>query len=425
MELPVESVPLCCQYVDFGDHIINSRSTCDDGESRVDHQGEETPLDAYDGMGVAWSLSDYSDSPPMCRDEFLVIPLGLTNVCDTFQSGIQSWSFRLPFLDALIRYNRTWEDYVRQLDEPRAVIDMTKILHLGPGDNAQVDRGRLRDDMIYYRDGPYLVSESTFREMVMRVTYDTSWVGNSENLYEFEAPQETGLFFSGVSKLQALPAYIVRSEDGRFLGAGWQQQGRLVGTGLIPSIWFSSVGGIQGSIYWLSWIPTVISMAQQHSLGIGSGGLPNWLWDPGIHLVGSLLHFLMDRVAPASGLLHSWIVMRGLARIRSIWRDKFSLLVPRIRYGGGFADFGSAGTPLQIMLLDSRPSLYRYFSTGFQEWGIQYVYIGQTVMARVVQRQHDDPFPRLAWDPGITGLDIALTDRDEWILAGEIIQIFH
>jgi hypothetical protein len=284
--------------------------------------------------------------------------------------GTQSWIFRLPLLDALIRYNRTWEDYVRQLDEPRAVIDMTKILHLGHGDNAQVDRGRLRDDMIYYRDGSYLVSESTFREMVMRVTYDTSWVGHFEHLYEFEAPQETGLIFSGVSKLQALPAYIVRSEDGRFLGAGWQQQGGLVSTGLIPSIWFSSVGGIQGSIYWLSWISTVISMAQHHSLGVGSGGIPNWLWDPGIHLVGSLLDFLMDRVAPTSGLLHSWIVMRGLARIRSIWRDKFSLLVPKIGYGGGFVDFGSAGTPLQILLLDSRPSLYMYFSTGFHEWGI-------------------------------------------------------
>jgi hypothetical protein len=91
------------QYVDFGDHIINNHSTCDDKESRVDHQGEDTPLDVYDGMEVAWSPSDYSDSPSMCRDEFLVIPLGLTNVCDTFQSGIQSWIFRLLFLDPLIR----------------------------------------------------------------------------------------------------------------------------------------------------------------------------------------------------------------------------------------------------------------------------------------------------------------------------------
>jgi hypothetical protein len=96
--------------VDFGDQIISNRSTCDDGESRVDHQCEETPLDAYDGMGIAWSSSDYSDSSPVCMDEFLVIPLGLTNVRDTFQSSIQLWSFLLPFLDALIRYSSTWED---------------------------------------------------------------------------------------------------------------------------------------------------------------------------------------------------------------------------------------------------------------------------------------------------------------------------
>jgi hypothetical protein len=103
------------QYVDFGDHIIGSDSTCDDGESRVDHQGEETPLDAYDGMGLEWSPSDYSNSPSMCMDEFLVIPLGLTNVCDSFQS----WSCQLSFLDALIRYSKTWEDYLRSWMSPR------------------------------------------------------------------------------------------------------------------------------------------------------------------------------------------------------------------------------------------------------------------------------------------------------------------
>jgi hypothetical protein len=46
------------------------------------------------------------------------------------------------------------------------------------------------------------------------------------------------------------------------------------------------------------------------------------------------------------------------------------------------------------------------------------VYIGQIVMAKVVQHQHDGPFRRLAWDPGIIGLGISLTDRDEWIFAG-------
>jgi hypothetical protein len=54
-----------------------------------------------------------------------------------------------------------------------------------------------------------------------------------------------------------------------------------------------------------------------------------------------------------------------------------------------------------------------------QKWGIQYVYREQTVMVRVVQRQHGDLWQRLAWGPGIARLSISLTDRGEWTLAGE------
>jgi hypothetical protein len=157
-------------------------------------------------------------------------------------------------------------------------------------------------------------------------------------------------------------------------------------------------------------------MAQQESVGIGSGGIPNWLWDQRIHLVSRFLHYLMDQATPTSDLLHNWLVMRGISRICSISRDKFSLLVPRIEYGGGFVDFDFTGTPLQILLLDSRPNLYKYFSMGFDECGIQYVYIGNTVMSRLVQCHHDDTFQILAWDPGITGLEISLIGRGEWII---------
>jgi hypothetical protein len=45
------------------------------------------------------------------------------------------------------------------------------------------------------------------------------------------------------------------------------------------------------------------------------------------------------------------------------------------------------------------------------------VYIGQTVMIGVVQRQRDGPFQILAWDPRIAGLGTSLTDGGEWILA--------
>ena len=54
------------------------------------------------------------------------------------------------------------------------------------------------------------------------------------------------------------------------------------------------------------------------------------------------------------------------------------------------------------------------------EWEIQYVYKEQTIMIRVVQRQHGDLWQRLAWDPGIAGLRISLTNKGEWTFAGEI-----
>jgi hypothetical protein len=66
-------------------------------------------------------------------------------------------------------------------------------------------------------------------------------------------------------------------------------------------------------------LSTVISMAHQQLMGIGSDELPNLPWDPGIHLVGSLLHLMMVRVTPASNILHSWIILRGLVGIRSMW----------------------------------------------------------------------------------------------------------
>jgi hypothetical protein len=47
------------------------------------------------------------------------------------------------------------------------------------------------------------------------------------------------------------------------------------------------------------------------------------------------------------------------------------------------------------------------------------VYIGQIIMIRVVQCQHDGPFNRLVWEPRIIELGISLNDGGEWILVGE------
>ena len=51
-------------------------------------------------------------------------------------------------------------------------------------------------------------------------------------------------------------------------------------------------------------------------------------------------------------------------------------------------------------------------------WRVQYGYFEKIVMIRVEQHQHDGPCQRLAWDPGITGLGILLTDGDEQTFAG-------
>jgi hypothetical protein len=48
------------------------------------------------------------------------------------------------------------------------------------------------------------------------------------------------------------------------------------------------------------------------------------------------------------------------------------------------------------------------------------MYFERTVMIIVVQCLCDGPCQRLAWDPGITGLGISLTDGDEWIFIGGI-----
>jgi hypothetical protein len=52
-----------------------------------------------------------------------------------------------------------------------------------------------------------------------------------------------------------------------------------------------------------------------------------------------------------------------------------------------------------------------------QERRVPYGYFEQTIMIRVEKHRHDGPCQRLAWDPGITGPDISLTDGEERMLA--------
>jgi hypothetical protein len=110
-------------------------------------------------------------------------------------------------------------------------------------------------------------------------------------------------------------------------------------------------------------------MAQQQSIGIGSGVIPNWLWDPGIHLTGRLLWIVVmtRRAMTVFGLLYFSNASRGGVETYLIWKDKFSLLISRIETDSGFADLGFTEIPLQVNILDSEFSSYRSFIVEFQE----------------------------------------------------------
>jgi hypothetical protein len=83
--------------------------------------------------------------------EFLAMPFSLTNAPATFQSCMnhvfnkQLRKFLLVLFDDILSYNKTWEDYLRHLDEVLGIIEsqqlyekeskckfgMTKMLYLG------------------------------------------------------------------------------------------------------------------------------------------------------------------------------------------------------------------------------------------------------------------------------------------------------
>jgi hypothetical protein len=51
-------------------------------------------------------------------------------------------------------------------------------------------------------------------------------------------------------------------------------------------------------------ILTVIRLAQEQLAEIGSDKLPSFPWDPRVHLVSRMFHYMMTQVAPKSHTLH-------------------------------------------------------------------------------------------------------------------------
>jgi hypothetical protein len=125
---------------------------------------------------------------------------------------------------------------------------------------------------------------------------------------------------------------------------------------------------------------TVISLTQEQLDEIGSDKIPSLPWDPGVHWVSQMFHYMMTQVAPESHTLHQGSVWSGPVGICPIERGRFSLLIIMIGRGDGW--IGTSSTKMQF--LDSRSGGHRYFSLRIQERRIQYVRRGQTVVVRVV-----------------------------------------
>jgi hypothetical protein len=121
---------------------------------------------------------------------------------------------------------------------------------------------------------------------------------------------------------------------------------------------------------------------------------------------------MMTQVVPESHTLHHGLVWSGPAGTCPMERGIFSLLIIMIGHGDGWAGTTFTEIFLQVRFLDNRSKCHRYFSLR-----IQYIDREQSGMVRIGQRQHGDLRQRLAWDPGIVGLSIPLTDRGEWTFA--------
>jgi hypothetical protein len=168
---------------------------------------------------------------------------------------------------------------------------------------------------------------------------------------------------------------------------------------------------------------TVIGLAQEQLTEAGSDKLPSFPWDPRVHLVSRMFHYMTTQVALESHTLHLGLVWSGSACTFPMGQDLFFLLIIMIGHGD-ICTGTSTEVSMSIQFLGSRFGGHRYFSLRIPTRRILYVCRGQTVMDRVVQCQQEDHRQRLAWDPWIAGLSSSLTDRGEWTITGESYSNF-
>jgi hypothetical protein len=93
-------------------------------------------------------------------------------------------------------------------------------------------------------------------------------------------------------------------------------------------------------------LPTVISLTQEQLEKIGSDKLPSFPWDPGVHFVSKMFHYVMTHIASESHILHLVLVLSGPLGTSLMKRGSFSLLIIMINHGDGWAGITSTELPL-------------------------------------------------------------------------------
>jgi hypothetical protein len=132
-------------------------------------------------------------------------------------------------------------------------------------------------------------------------------------------------------------------------------------------------------------LPTVISPAQEQLVETRSDKLPIFRWDPGVHLVSRMFHYMTTQVAPENHTLHLGLVSKDPAGTCPVGRDLSSLMIIMIGHGYFWMGTSSIEMSILIQFLDIRSNSYRYFIWRNQDRRIQDVCRALIVRVRVVQ----------------------------------------
>ena len=97
-----------------------------------------------------------------------------------------------------------------------------------------------------------------------------------------------------------------------------------------------------------SGLSTVISPTQEQLAETGSDKIPSFPWDPGVHLVSRMFHYMMTQVAPESHTLHLGLVWNGSEGTCPMGQDLFFLLIIMIGHGGVWTGTSSTEVSMPI-----------------------------------------------------------------------------